>query len=252
MRPFALSGRATDAVYRAVDRLFDRIKARFLGREHGDKRIYVGFTPRVTLADLYEAGARHEGARPDPAVVASLQRTAEAFLEAQRSATKAHVVRAVENWLYEARSAGVETDAKTVLGGELAGVFQRASEGVLKILDAEGTKARNTGALDGILRVNAARGIEDPSVYFVVVRDDTLCAECKRLHLLNDGVTPRVWKLSELGHGYHKKGQDNPKLGGLHPHCRCSLVTLMPGYGFDRGSVSFVQLDHDEYARQRA
>jgi hypothetical protein len=40
-----------------------------------------------------------------------------------------------------------------------------------------------------------------------------------------------------LGHGYHKKGEPNPKVGGLHPHCRCTMVTLMPGYGFDAGGM---------------
>lgn len=253
MRPVALSERTVKSIYRAVDRLFDRLKARVLEREPGDKRIVIAVKPRATLGDLFVQAARLEGVkRPDETVLQGLVRVATGFVEAQREATKAHVVRAVEAWVNEARARGADADPKTVLGGELAQVFQRASDGVKKILDTEATKARNLGTLDGIVRVNAARGIDDPTVYFVVVRDDALCSECKRLHLLDDEVTPRVWKLSELGHGYHRKGEDSPKLGGLHPHCRCSLVTLMPGYGFERGGVAYVAPDHDEYARQRA
>jgi hypothetical protein len=94
--------------------------------------------------------------------------------------------------------------------------------------------------------------IDDPVVYWVIVRDEHVCGECVRLHMLPDGVTPRCWYLSEVGHGYHKKGQDNPKVGGLHPHCRCSMVTLLPGYGFSAsGNVAFISLNHDEVARQR-
>jgi len=94
---------------------------------------------------------------------------------------------------------------------------------------------RNVGILEGIVKTNAVAGVEDPTVFFVVVRDGVLCGECKRLHMLEDGVTPRVWKLSEVGHGYHKKGEQFPKVGGLHPHCRCVLSTLLPGYGFNEG-----------------
>jgi hypothetical protein len=76
---------------------------------------------------------------------------------------------------------------------------------------------------------------------------------CRRLHLLDNGKTPRVYKLSEVGHGYHKKGQDDPKLGGLHPHCRCTLVTLMPGFGFDKaGMVKYISRTHDEWAKQHS
>jgi hypothetical protein len=66
-----------------------------------------------------------------------------------------------------------------------------------------------------------------------------------------DLVTPRVWKLSEIGFGYHKKGENNPKIAGLHPHCRCGLAFLAPGFGFKGGQVSWIGEGHDEYKAQR-
>ena len=46
--------------------------------------------------------------------------------------------------------------------------------------------------------------------------------------MLPDGITPRVWKMSEMGSGYHKKGDSSPKIGGLHPRCRCIYDRYAP------------------------
>ena len=120
------------------------------------------------------------------------------------------------------------------------------------IMETESTIHRNTSIMDGIVRSNAAAGIEDPTVFFVTVNDQHRCDECTRLHVQPDGITPRVWKLSELGAGYHKKGEENPKIGGLHPHCRCVLTTLLRGYGFSgAGRVQYIRPGHDEFAAQR-
>jgi len=79
------------------------------------------------------------------------------------------------------------------------------------------------------------------------------CNECKKLHLMDDMTTPRVWKLSDLGHGYHKRGEESPKVNGLHPACRCTLTMLTPGFGFsDQGKIKWVKLEHDEHAAQES
>lgn len=249
MRAGTLPKGAVKQIGAAVDLVFDRVLRRFLERDVGDKQI--AFTPRVTLPQLYGAAAQEEGARPDEHVLDTLMEIAEGYLEAQRSRTKSQVVNAVRSWLAEAHAGGVDTDLDTVLGGELARVFGKAHDAVKTILETESTTARNTGGMEGIVRVNAASGIEDPIVYFVVVHDDDLCDECKRLHLLDDEITPRLWYMSELKHGYHVKGEGRPAANGEHPSCRCTLVTLMPGYGFKNGSVEWIGFDHDEMARQR-
>ncbi len=177
-------------------------------------------------------------------------RIAEGYIEAQRHNTKAQVVKAVSSFLSDAWAKGVDTDIETVLGGELASVWGKATAGMHRIVDTEASNARNMGTLDGIIKVNTVNSIEDPVVYFIVVRDDSLCSECKRLHLLEDGITPRLWRLSQVKHGYHVKGENVPSLGGEHPHCRCTLSTLLPGYGFEGGSITFISLDHDEYKKQ--
>ena len=65
--------------------------------------------------------------------------------------------------------------------------------------------------------------------------------------------SPRLWKLSELSGGYHQRGQDFPSVMLLHPHCRCTMVMVPPGYGFDKkGHLTFVGLDHNELEKQRS
>ncbi len=70
------------------------------------------------------------------------------------------------------------------------------------------------------------------------------CAKCKQLYLEKDGVTPRVFKLSELiamGTNYGKKQADwVPTLGVLHPNCMCVLNVMPPNTKFDsQGNLVF-------------
>jgi hypothetical protein len=234
-----------------IDELFDRLKVRFLGPSVLDKRIIFQYNPDLTLPAIFMAAAGEEGARADSELLGGLQEIVLKYLDATREQAKARVLNSVTSFLREAQHAGVDTDLQTVLGGQLVDIMRDVDTKVHTIVDAETTTAKNVGAMDGIVRINQQMGIEDPLVYFVVVRDNDLCMECKRLHLRDDGVTPRVWRLSQLSQGYHRLGEDRPSIGGEHPHCRCTLATLMPGYGFTAGgATTYVGPGHDEHRVQ--
>lgn len=254
-KKIVLTRAAAAKVQGAVDRLFDRIRERYLEQPPVDKKVVFGLKGSISLPDLYRMAAGEEGVRPDAEVLAGLVRVASSYLDAQQARTKARVVHAVEAWMNDISNRGGEPDVERILAGELSDAFGEAKVGVKRIFDTETTRARNTGLLDGIVRVNAGMGIDDPVVYFALahyVDEDAPCEECRRLHMMPDGVTPRLWHLSEVGHGYHKEGDDNPKLGGLHPHCRCVLVTLMPDYGFDAaGTLRWIGFGHDALKAQR-
>lgn len=243
----ALTPRQVELVELLFDSVYERLKTRALGPKFGSRMVAFQFKPELSLPGLFTAAAASEGARPDPHLMNSLLQVAERHLNSQKDTLKAQVIRAVDAFL----RGDPKADLVTVLGGELRETFKTAMSNTRRILDTESSNVRNAGALSGVMEVSATMGIEDPVIYFVTVRDNFLCAECARLHLLDDGVTPRVWRTSEIGHGYHRRGQGNPKIGGLHPHCRCSLVTLMPGYGFEDGRVTYIGRKHDELAAQR-
>ena len=253
MKRVSLTKGIVKAIHAAIDKTYDRAIGRFLARPPVDKKIWLGVTkPRVNLPGLFQAASAEERTVADKNVLERLLDIAQSFVEAQRHATKAKVVKAVEDWLGQAHTLGAKKDLDVVLGGQLVDVWNQATTGMHKIVAAESNNAKNMGSLDGIVKVNSASGVEDPIVYFVVVHDDALCSECKRLHLMPDESTPRLWFLSEVKRGYHTKSDDVPSLAGEHPHCRCSLVTLMSDYGFDKnGSISFIESGHDEMKKQR-
>lgn len=247
-----LSKAAIKKIERAIDRLFDHAKARILGPQSVDKRIVFSFRRELSIPGLFEAAAKEEGFIPNLDALNALVDIAGQYVDSTRTRTKAKTVREVQRVLTEASLGGVETDVATVLNGALADVWKDTTTTMHAIIDAEASNAKNVSIMDGVFQANAVQGVEDPVVFFVIVRDGQACKECVRLHMMEDGVTPRVWKLSDVGHGYHKRGDPNPKIGGLHPHCRCTLTTLLPGFGFDAGGkVTFVSTKHNEYKKQR-
>jgi hypothetical protein len=162
------------------------------------------------------------------------------------------VLNAVQDAIVTAQKEGTKTDLSTILGGQLYKLMGDIKSDLKTLTTTEAVNASNVGIHDAIGRVGASLGNPDPVVYYICVHDAHLCVECKRLHLMDDLKTPRLWYMSELGSGYHKKGDTSPKVGGLHPCCRCALTHLLPGYGFDSsGHIEFKSLGHEEIKAQR-
>jgi hypothetical protein len=248
-----LSPRAIKRIHKALEELFARAKIRLLGKDFGQaKGISISVPEDKTLTGLYEAAAKVSGAEPDADATNTIRTIAGNYLDAQLASAKAKVVGDVAAALQDAAAKGEEGDASIILGGRLAETWGNITSGVRRIAETETTAGRNLGLLEGIAKTNALQNIEDPVVYWVIVRDAHVCKECVSLHMLADGITPRVWKMSEVSSGFHKRGELTPSIRGLHPHCRCMLATLMPGWGFDGGGhTTYVGPGHDEYARQQ-
>lgn len=262
MRRPKLTNAVVKAIFKAIDKLFDKAKYRLLGRSALPKQIVFGplnnFQPAPTddmynLPSLYERTAIEErNHKPDPDTLEHVTRLAGGFLDAERARAKVHTVKAVEDFLWKAKREGIKTDVKTVLGGELADVWKSVSNKVETIVNTEANKTKNLSILDSVSKINAASGIQDPVVGWFCVHDDVLCSTCKRLHLMPDGVTPRLWYLSECQPGYGNKNSTAPSLSNLHPNDRCSLFTLLPGYGFDAaGNIVFKHFGFDALKDQR-
>jgi uncharacterized protein (DUF2267 family) len=244
-----LSKQVLKAIGSEVDDVFDRISDRFLGTKY----VPHGIQFRVmNLQEFFDNVAEREGVEPDKDTFSTLKDIAESYLDSSRERAKAQVVQSVQQVIREAILSGETPNIGVALEGALTKVWGDVTSHVHTILDSEINTARNVSIMEGITQYNASIGVDDPVVFFVIVRDGNVCSECIRLHMMPDGVTPRVWKLSEVGSGYHKKGDPNPKIAGLHPHCRCVMTTLLPNFGFNSsGMVTFIGKDHDEFAKQR-
>jgi hypothetical protein len=251
-----LSNHARKVIEAAVEQLFERAKARLLGPDPrkryalGGKRLAFSYVPQLTFGGLYDAVSREHSVKGETDTLAGVLKVAGGYLDAVKERTKARVTKEVESFVQDAPRA-VKTDHSTVLAGKLAELWGDIHADVKRIVETEAQTVKSFGTFEAIGKIGAMTGNHDPNCFFIVVRDGLRCKECTRLHLMDDGITPRVWKMSDLGSGYHKKGQETPKINGLHPHCRCVLSSLQSGYGFDKsGKVTYIKPGHDEYEAQ--
>lgn len=211
------------AIDTAIELLFNRAKARLLGLTAGSnisslrgKRLVFGFIPELTLSGLFTAASKEEGvSNPNYDLLSGLMKVTESYLDATKERTKAQVIQNVQSYVQDSG----KKDVSESLHEQLTDIWTKVNSDVRRIVETESTIARNMGIDDGIQRISAMLGNPDPLVFFVVVRDGERCSECTRLHLMPDEITPRVYRRSEVGSGYHKKGDNTPKIAGLHPHC---------------------------------
>lgn len=243
------------AIETAVEKMFSRSKSRFLGRvpPNTPKGVILTLNPTHSIASIFKLAAKTEGVKHNEDLLSSVSKIGLSYLDAIKEKAKAKAVHKVQSFLTDAHNQNIDTDMETVLSGELTNLWGELSSDVKRIVETETHSASNMSSMDAITKINLSAGIKDPVVAFLCVHDQSLCEECKRLHLLADKVTPRVWRLSEVGAGYHKKGQPNPKISGLHPNERCIMVTIMPGYGFSSGGqIEYKEPGWDELASQRS
>jgi hypothetical protein len=250
---YGVSSSGKENIVLAIERMFDSLAYSFLGNvpKLRNKSPFFGSSPAFSLANIFvQAIGNKEPNFLERDVIRSLLASSFGYIEGLKNKTSSNVVEGVDALAREARISGSHVSYAQV--AEIISAEMGKAKTQLKLIaEAETTKTRNMGSLMTIANDANRQGIEDPAVFFVVVRDGLLCNECKRLHMLDDGITPRVWKMSQLSMGWHKRGDDRPSASGEHPHCRCSLTQLPPGWGFKDGYVSFISLNHDEYKKQR-
>lgn len=115
-----------------------------------------------------------------------------------------------------------------------------------RVAHTELWNARLQGEVTSILEGDTIHGVAkggDTNVYRRPSPD--ACQHCKRLYLEADGVTPKIFKLSELianGDNVGKKTIDwLPTTHVTHPNCTCPIAVLPDGFGFDKnGNLDFI------------
>ena len=217
-----ISSSSKNRIHELVDELFDRMTLHLIGEVpslKNKKSIIFTSKPNLTLAHLFIKSLGSERPMPqEQEALKNLLSTAEEYISSLRSKTKAQVTESIDSYVKE-QALKNERASTVEIKNRINEALTKARNHFKTIAEAESTKARNMGKALQIGKVAASQGVKDPNVYYVVIRDGKTCNECVRLHLMDDLVTPRVWKLSEIGFGYHKRGQPNPKIAGLHPHC---------------------------------
>lgn len=229
-----------EKITKMVDKLFDDLKGRYLGPEAVGKRMIVGYMRDFSLPGIYQEALVTEGGKFDEEILKALVSSAGNYIDSHREKAKAEVVRAITAFLTKQRVSGSVDSDKLFeeMTKELDKQWTKVTHSVERVIDTEASQARGAGLLSGVIEAAIDAGDPDPVVYWVVSKDSRTCDECKRLHLMPDGITPRLWYLSEVSHAYHVKGENFPSIGGLHPHCFTGSMYLHTS----EGQISFKDL----------
>jgi hypothetical protein len=69
------------------------------------------------------------------------------------------------------------------------------------------------------------------------------CEHCKRVYLMPDGITPRVFKLSDLEEtNVGRRARDwRATIGSVHPWCNCQLQVIPEGFDFKQRKIAVEQ-----------
>ena len=250
---YGISSSGKEAIELAISKMFDSLAYKLLGNipKLRNKSPYFGSNSPFSLAHIFiQAIGGKEPNHFERDVLRSILNSSHGYIEGLKNRTSSNVVESIDALVKEAKTR--RSHVSTSQLAELMSQEMEKARGQLKLIaEAETTKTRNMGHTMEIAGKAKEQGVEDPTVFFIIVRDGNACSECVRLHMMPDGVTPRAWKMSELSMGWHKRGDDRPSACGEHPFCRCSLSQLPEGWGFKNGFVSFISLEHDEYKEQR-
>ncbi len=254
----SLSESARLLVEGELDNIFDRLIISFLGPTAPTKSKTIVFTASynqtLSLPGIY-FGSMEASGKPAQNLdtLKSAVRVASNYMESLRSQSKAKVIHTIETELANHQRGISEEDFRDKIKNSLEETMTLVTSDLKRIVATESTKAKNIAAMEAISQIGRDMEVKDPIVFFAVTKDKRMCKECKRLHLQPDEFIPKVWKLSEIKHDYHKRGESTPSVHGLHPHCRCFLTILPPGYSFDKeGRIKYVSFYYNEYSKQRS
>lgn len=255
-----------------VRKAFGSLRLNLLGPESIPNTLafsFKNFDPKTTLASNYLAANSLNSASADsvdPDTIKKVQKVAEYYIDSLEKKSLADITRVIgekyDNLSLQAKREGkdIAEIIRSATGKEIMGQIEdaldnqmgRMNKAVDTLVNHELHNSQNVGALDGIIGVSKAVGIDDPVVFKLGVLDDHRCPYCWRLWTMPDKVTPRLYKLSELSGSPGAWKNPEPSVAPTHVNCRDILTVLMPGFGFSpEGNIIYVENGHDEYKKQR-
>ena len=250
-----ISSSGKNRIHQIVEDMFDNIALQLIGnipRIKNKKRLIISSNVNFGLSHLFVQAMQNKPLNMiEQDVMKSLLESAHGYIEALKNKTRSNVAEMIDGLAREAKLKGKKVDMKDVQS-VLDEEMKKAKSHLKTITESESTKFRNLGTAMDIIRVASSLNDPDPTVLFLVTKDEKTCSECIRLHLMPDKITPKTWKLSELKSGYGKRGDSVPSLFNRHPNCRCGITYLSLNYGFNSaGKIVYKYENYDAYKEQR-
>lgn len=246
-----------DNLSKVVDELFESTKLHLLGPNYAKSFVfsYTNFDPATTIQSIYVNSAMNHSTtgKIDNNMITKVANNAESYIDKLKESVNADITRLASdamstiNLQSKVRNISTREFMATDSGqkvindlfSKLDEIKKTTTNNLARIVNTETMSAANYGAVDGIIEAAKSIGISDPIIFKITYDHPTRCENCERLHLLDDKITPRVYKLSEVAASTNFK---NPviSIGSPHPSCYCVLTFLSPGFGFKSGKITFI------------
>jgi hypothetical protein len=254
---YGISSNGKDAISKAVEDLFDSLALRILGdmpKLRHKKYLAMSAKPNLNLAHLFVQSMNNRSPNSiERDVLKGMLESSQGYIDTLKGKTKSSVIDRINSLIMEAQAKKETADGRLIhkiINDELS----KAKSHLKMIVESEGTKFRNLGTMMNLTRMAASVGDNDPNLFITEPRDKFTCKDCLKNHFLPDGITPRIFKLSEIKQGYLSKADRDAgqvSIHGQHPNCRASVTYLSRGFGFKNGSLAYIAQDYDEYQKQR-
>jgi hypothetical protein len=233
-----------------VSDVFARMRARLLGEIFPGPSISFSVEPGDPM-DSLESIYRHAGTvlygpsfAPDREKLNDILEVTANYLEAERLRSINKVKKGIE-------SAETKGDALRAI----TEAINDATKYVNLLATNEARIVQAYAERDGIERIAADVGVEDPVVAFLGRYDSKTCKFCLHMYHMPNPIIPRAFKLSSVRQGYFKaKEWDGQEIfnAPLHPNCRHVMTFIPPGYGFDAsGRITYVGPNYDVVQEQK-
>lgn len=174
----------------------------------------------LTMPGLYMSAyaTSNPDQKPGKEALKALARVTENYVEEAKQRATERAVSEIDNALSQASSDPGYSYEKE-LNEALLRIFDQAQGETKKVIETELHRAKTIGLQEGMIDALEKQGVDDPTIIAWVRLDQYTCEFCKDFFLLDDGVTPRAYKLSELKSGYLNKKNPEPVLPPVHPNC---------------------------------
>lgn len=244
-----LTEKQKNNIAKLIDEVFQSLKARLMGRFFTGPKIFFevvsNTNPIDTIEGLYRFTAHTlygHGVKPSTKRMKALAKITGNYIESQKLKTLNHVLMSIEE-------SGNLEDLSDLIREEM----EKATGYVKKVVSTDLRNVQANAEKEGIEKLGASIGVDDPNVAKLGVVDEKLCKNCKSLwHSDQNLHKPKIYKLSQLKEGYMKDHKNpEPTVNATHPFCRHVLTMIPPGYGFnERGNLEFKGFGYDAYEEQ--
>jgi len=188
----SLSSKGRESVEDLVEDFFDSMALALLGRVPSSKKKTIIFStkPNYNLPYLFVQAMNNQTPNPvERDQLKSAIRNANNYIDALKAKAKSQLVDRIDSTIKEYDAKGrspTEKTIRTIIKDQMG----ESKKHFRTIADSESTKIRNTGSAMFISRVAASIGEKDPTVFFVVVKDQHMCLDANEIVRTSRGSVP--------------------------------------------------------------